>query len=138
MSPRRRSANRTRGGFTLIELMADVVVIGFLASLALANYNSTLRQARIVNAIGNIKAIQTDLQSIEAGGDTPPATLASSGAGRCWTPGAIPTSTTRFRRTGGFRPSAELGRSFGSASPEEKDAISHRGKALQAFIKSLT
>jgi len=34
--------------------------------------------------------------------------------------------------------SAELGKSFGSASPDEKDAISHRGKALQSFIKSLT
>lgn len=34
--------------------------------------------------------------------------------------------------------SAELGKSFGSASPEEKDAISHRGKALKAFIASLT
>ena len=34
--------------------------------------------------------------------------------------------------------SAELGKSFGSATPAEKDAISHRGKALQSFIKSLT
>ncbi len=34
--------------------------------------------------------------------------------------------------------SAELGKSFGSATPEEKDAISHRGKALQAFIASLS
>lgn len=34
--------------------------------------------------------------------------------------------------------SAEIGRSFGSATPEEKDVISHRGKALKSFIKSLT
>lgn len=33
--------------------------------------------------------------------------------------------------------SAELGKSFGSATPAEKDVISHRGKALKAFITSL-
>ena len=33
--------------------------------------------------------------------------------------------------------SAELGKSFGSATAEEKDAISHRGKALQALIGAL-
>ena len=33
--------------------------------------------------------------------------------------------------------SAEIGKSFGSASAEEKDAISHRGKALTAFIAAL-
>ncbi len=32
--------------------------------------------------------------------------------------------------------SAELGKSFGAANPEEKDAISHRGKALKALIAS--
>lgn len=34
--------------------------------------------------------------------------------------------------------SAELGKSFGVASAEEKDAISHRGKALKAFINSVS
>ena len=34
--------------------------------------------------------------------------------------------------------SAELGKSFGVASAEEKDAISHRGKALKAFIESVS
>lgn len=33
--------------------------------------------------------------------------------------------------------SAELGKSFGSASAEEKDAISHRGKALAALVAHL-
>ena len=34
--------------------------------------------------------------------------------------------------------SAEIGKSFGSATAEEKDAISHRGKALKAFIASIS
>ena len=33
--------------------------------------------------------------------------------------------------------SAELGKSFGVATPEEKDIISHRGRALKSFIQSL-
>ena len=31
----------------------------------------------------------------------------------------------------------ELGKSFGDAGPEEKDAVSHRGRALQALIAAL-
>lgn len=34
--------------------------------------------------------------------------------------------------------SSELGRSFGSATPAEKDVISHRGKAVRSFLASLS
>jgi XTP/dITP diphosphohydrolase len=33
--------------------------------------------------------------------------------------------------------SEELGRTFGEAAPEEKDAVSHRGRALRAFAEAL-
>lgn len=33
--------------------------------------------------------------------------------------------------------SDDLGRSFGETSPEEKDTVSHRGRALHAFISAL-
>ena len=33
--------------------------------------------------------------------------------------------------------SNELGKTFGEASAEEKDAVSHRGRALRGFLKSL-
>ena len=33
--------------------------------------------------------------------------------------------------------SDELGRTFGEASPEEKDAVSHRGRALRALARAL-
>ena len=33
--------------------------------------------------------------------------------------------------------SAELGKSFGMATAEEKDAVSHRGRALRALIDGL-
>ena len=33
--------------------------------------------------------------------------------------------------------SDELGRTFGEATPEEKDAVSHRGRALRAMADAL-
>jgi XTP/dITP diphosphohydrolase len=33
--------------------------------------------------------------------------------------------------------SDELGRTFGEATPEEKDAVSHRGRALRALAAEL-
>ena len=67
-------------------------------------------------------------------------------------PGAIPTicqgdCSGRIleepRGTGGFGYdplffSDELGKTFGEASAEEKDTVSHRGRALRALIRSLS
>jgi XTP/dITP diphosphohydrolase len=33
--------------------------------------------------------------------------------------------------------SDELGKTFGEATPEEKDGVSHRGRALRAMVQSL-
>ena len=50
--------------------------------------------------------------------------------------------TTSPRGTGGFGydawfESAELGRTFGEASVEEKERISHRGRALRALLEAM-
>jgi general secretion pathway protein G len=86
----------TRRGFTLIELMTVVAVTGILATLAIANYASAMRQAKIVRAIGDIKAIQTDLQAIEANGDTLPATLDLIGRGTIRDPWGNPYQYNPF------------------------------------------
>lgn len=68
------------------------------------------------------------------------------------TPGAVPTicqgdCTGRIleapRGAGGFGYdpcffSDELGKTFGEASPEEKDAVSHRGRALRGLARNLS
>ena len=46
------------------------------------------------------------------------------------------------RGTGGFGYdplffSDELARTFGEATPEEKDAVSHRGRAVRAFAEAV-
>jgi XTP/dITP diphosphohydrolase len=66
-------------------------------------------------------------------------------------PGAVPTTSQGDcsgrilevpRGTGGFGYdplffSEELGKTFGEATPVEKDAVSHRGRALRALARSL-
>lgn len=76
--------------------MTVVAVIGLLASMALANYNSTLRQAKITKAIGDIRTMQIELQTIEANGDTLPSTLATIGRDRLLDPWGNPYQYNPF------------------------------------------
>lgn len=56
----RRFSRRCRA-FTLVELMATVVVIAALTGIALPRMQDTLLRARIDKAIGDIRALQADL-----------------------------------------------------------------------------
>jgi general secretion pathway protein G len=49
-------------GFTLIELLLIVAILGTLMAIALPVYAKALERARIARAIGDIKAIETDLR----------------------------------------------------------------------------
>jgi XTP/dITP diphosphohydrolase len=54
--------------------------------------------------------------------------------------GGVILEAPRGRGGFGYDPlfvSDELGRTFGEASPEEKDAVSHRGRALRALAEAL-
>ncbi|MGQ0640844.1 MAG: prepilin-type N-terminal cleavage/methylation domain-containing protein [Gemmatimonadaceae bacterium] len=50
-------------GFTLIELLAVMALIGLLSALAVPRYRDIVDKARVAKAIGDIRAIQTDLIS---------------------------------------------------------------------------
>ncbi|MGE3618479.1 MAG: prepilin-type N-terminal cleavage/methylation domain-containing protein [Gemmatimonadales bacterium] len=66
------------GGFTLIELLTVVVVLALLATVGIARTSYTLDQARVARAIGDIRALASDVQGFQAAsaGQALPASLA--------------------------------------------------------------
>jgi general secretion pathway protein G len=60
-SPRLSTAARRQGGFTLIEIMIVVVIIGLLAALVVPSLLSHVDDARIAKARSDIQALATAL-----------------------------------------------------------------------------
>jgi prepilin-type N-terminal cleavage/methylation domain-containing protein len=50
--------NRTQAGFTLIELMVVIVIIGILVAIAVPNYIGSTDRARLANVKANAHTIQ--------------------------------------------------------------------------------
>ncbi len=61
----RRCATEQRRGFTLIELLIVTVIIGSLAAIATPNLTAAIDRARMVQAIGDIKAMQQSITEFE-------------------------------------------------------------------------
>jgi general secretion pathway protein G len=70
-----------RHGFTLVELLATMVVISVLAGFGIPKYHEATKRAKVVRAIGDIRAIQIDLMNIEVEGLPLPADLSGIGRG---------------------------------------------------------
>lgn len=64
-------------GFTFIELLGVMLIIGAVAAIAVPRIRGAQDKARIARAIGDIRALQADLASA----DTLPSTLAAIGRG---------------------------------------------------------
>jgi len=67
-------------GFTLIELVLVVVIVGALAALAIPNLGAAIERARIVAAVGDIRALGQDLTEYHLDNGTYPGSLAAVGA----------------------------------------------------------
>ena len=66
-------------GFSLIELLLVVAIIGTLAAISLPIYTKALQQARTARAIGDIKALDTDIRLFEMTARRLPDSLAEIG-----------------------------------------------------------
>ncbi|HRB18200.1 MAG TPA: prepilin-type N-terminal cleavage/methylation domain-containing protein, partial [Nitrospira sp.] len=81
---------RRQQGFTIIELMIAMAIVGALAGLAIPNYLGFLDKARVARAIAEIRYIERVIDSYEAAYDTLPNSLADAGAGEMVDPWGNP------------------------------------------------
>ena len=58
----KKSKENKLAGFTLLEIIIVVIIIGVLASIALPNYNRTVERSRLAEAVNTLKIIK-DAQS---------------------------------------------------------------------------
>jgi general secretion pathway protein G len=59
------------GGFTLVELVIVVAIIGLLASISSTNYFEYLDKARVTSAVADIHNISTAISSVTVDGPLP-------------------------------------------------------------------
>lgn len=66
-------------GFTLIEILLVVTLVGVLAGIAVPGYQAALEKARVTRAIGDIRTVQNEVQSHGLTNGCFPDTLADIG-----------------------------------------------------------
>jgi prepilin-type N-terminal cleavage/methylation domain-containing protein len=57
-----KNINAARGGFTLVEIMIVVAIIGMLAAIAVPNYNKSRLRAHLTTCIANLRQIDGAVQ----------------------------------------------------------------------------
>ena len=98
---------------TLIELIFVMSVLGLLATLGVPKAQQMVERARVAKAIGDIRAIQTDIDSYAGSNDSLPADLSIIGRAGFLDPWGTPYQYLNFaqaRGGGGVPPGARRDR----------------------------
>ena len=83
--------NRPRiQGLTMIEMMIAMVIVAVLVAIVMPMVQDILEKARVARAIGDVRAVQTDLQTYETDGRGLPGSLAEIGRGDMRDPWGYP------------------------------------------------
>jgi general secretion pathway protein G len=69
--------SRRSGGFTLIELMIAIAIVGILSSIATVRYLGYIEKVRVTRSILDLKTIQTEIDGLTVEGAPLPANLAA-------------------------------------------------------------
>jgi general secretion pathway protein G len=69
----------TQKGFSLIELLIVVMVVGLIAAMAVPSYEKSVEAARIARAIGDVHALEKEILIFEALGGQLPVSLEQVG-----------------------------------------------------------
>jgi general secretion pathway protein G len=88
-----------QGGFSLIELMIVIGLIGTLAAIAVPNYIQYREKAKIAQAIGDIRAMEKMIANFTIDNDRLPASLAEIGMGGHRDPWGTPYQYTVVQGT---------------------------------------
>jgi type IV pilus assembly protein PilA len=86
--------NRAQQGFTLIELMIVVAIIGILAAVAIPSYQNYTRKARFTEVISATSPIKLGIEECAASGDCLTGTPPALAAGIAFGVSGMPTTPT--------------------------------------------
>ncbi len=76
-----KQSSQDHRGFTLLELMVVIAIIGTLAAIAIPNYLGFREKARVTLAISDIKGIEGAIQAFMLNNNRLPNTLIEAGLG---------------------------------------------------------
>lgn len=90
------SRKEVLAGFTLVELMTVIAILGTLAGIGIPAYSGYLNKARITKAIADLRIIEKEIKLFEIDRDALPDDLADIGRGNFMDPYGRPYQYVNF------------------------------------------
>ena len=96
----RSAARPAPGGFTLVELLASVTIVGILATMGIGRVHDAIYLAQVARATTEIRGLEQDIQQYEASEGSYPPDLAAVGDAGLLDPWGHPYQYLRISTAG--------------------------------------